>query len=316
MKTLIITLCDRNTVSVNFSHVLTAAKQIGDSIEVVVIGSATKDAVAMLTQFQALSKVLVLESARLASPLAEDLAPVLSALIKDNYTHVLVAADSFGKNLLPRIAGVLEVSQISDVVAIHAPNRFSRFMYAGNVLVEVESLANLKLLTIRTTNFVADEELSNVDIQANVVVEKLQYEDAPTTKVRILSEDVGAPKVDLTNANVVVSGGRSLGSKDAFDELIGGLAGKLNAGVGATRAAVEDGFAPNDAQVGQTGKVVAPKVYLAFGVSGAMQHIAGMKDSKIVIAVNTDSTAPIFEYADYGMVADLFKVIPELIEKI
>jgi electron transfer flavoprotein alpha subunit len=239
------------------------------------------------------------------------LASNLAEIVK-NYTHTLIAADSYGKDLLPRIAGILDLSQISEVVEIVSPNTFKKPMYAGNILAEVESFEEIKLLTIRTTSFAAYSEAGSA-----ASVEVNEFSPLANDKLSYLGEElVHNDTIDLAHAELIVTGGRSLGSKEDFDKLIHGLAIKLGGAVGASRAAVEAGYASNDCQVGQTGKVVAPKLYVAIGISGAVQHIAGMKDSKTVVAVNLDPNAQIFEYADYGLIGDLFDVVPELISKL
>ncbi|MFN7095481.1 MAG: electron transfer flavoprotein subunit alpha/FixB family protein, partial [Burkholderiales bacterium] len=204
------------------------------------------------------------------------------------------------------------IGQISEIVAIVSPQVFKRFSYTGNVLMETESLEEIKLLTVRAPNFEAEARLRNTPAE----IINLAYTGQASSKIKLVSRNIIDKSVDLSSAKVVVSGGIALGSKQNFDELIRTLATKLTAAVGATRAAVEAGYAPNDCQVGQTGKIVAPEVYLAIGMSGAVQHIAGMKDSKTVIAINADRTAAIFDYADYGLVGDLFALIPELIAKV
>lgn len=262
-----------------------------------------------LAKHAQVDKVLLLDDILLKQPLAEILTPILTKIVVD-YTHVLVAADSFGKNLLPRLAGLLEIGQISEIVDVLSPSIFKKFIYAGNVLVEIESLEEIKLLTVRTSNF--EQLITESDNFAQVI--KLDLRVESTERIKFIRQDVVDNTVNLESAKVIVTGGRSLGSKESFDSLVRGLANKFAAGVGATRAAVEAGLAPNDCQIGQTGKVVAPELYLAIGISGAVQHIAGMKDSKTVIAVNIDQTAPIFEHADYGLIGDLFTIVPQLLE--
>ena len=277
------------------------------SCDIAIIGNEITEFCQHVAEYRIVKKVIAFNE---NTNLAENIAPTIADIIKE-YTHVLVAADSFGKNLLPRIAGILEIPQISEIVKVITPNIFKKFIYAGNVLVELECLSTIKLLTVRTNSFKAIEETSNTATE----IVNLTNTRAAHPQVKLLQTEV-IDNVDLANAKVIVTGGRSLGAKEAFDNLIRPLATKFNAGVGATRAAVDAGYAHNDCQIGQTGKVVAPNVYLAIGVSGAVQHIAGMKDSKTVIAINNDSTAPIFEHSDYGLITDLFSFIPELMSNL
>lgn len=312
MKTLIITTSANNKLNPNVANVLSAANKINANIcDVIIIGNNLSDIATQIAKYSIVNNVFILQDTKLDKILAENISEQLANIIK-NYTHVLVAADAFGKNLLPRIAGILDIGQISEIVDVVSPNIFKRFMYAGNVQVEIESFEDIKLLTVRTINFPSFE--SGQTVTANI--SEISFINPTNQNVQVINENIIDKSVDLGSAKVVVSGGRSLGSKDAFDEYIRILAGKLHAAVGATRAAVDAGFAPNDCQVGQTGKIVAPQVYLAIGVSGAVQHIAGMKDSQTVIAINTDQTAPIFEHADYGLIADLFETVPQIVSKI
>lgn len=288
----------------NLAAVLTAATSLTAHCDVLVVGCGAD---LPLANYTMITKYILLTGLKPEDMQATYLAPILTEIVK-NYTHVLVAADSFGKDLLPRIAGILDVAQISDVLAIISPNVFKKPLYAGNVIAEIESFESLKLLTIRPTCFTPAVKISGIP-----TCEILTAARESDQRAQISGENIPHnSSVDLTKAHIVISGGRSLGSKAAFDELIYGLATQLGAAVGASRAAVEAGYASNDSQVGQTGKIVAPKIYLAVGISGAVQHIAGMKDSKTVLAVNLDPNAQIFEYADYGLVGDLFEIIPEL----
>jgi electron transfer flavoprotein alpha subunit len=310
MKALIITTEHNGQMNQNIASLLNAAKQICDYCDVIIPGynlGATNEIASLAN----INTVLTLESNSLEKPLAENLANQLAEIAK-GYTHILVSADSFGKNLMPRIAGILEIGQISEITGIISPNIFKKFIYAGNVQIEVESLEDIRLLTVRTSNF--DSTISQASQTANIMA--ITYNNNIHPGIKWVSQNIVDKSVDLSSAKIVVSGGRSLGSKEDFDRYIKMLAAKLNAAVGATRAAVEAGFISNDCQVGQTGKVVAPLIYLAIGISGAVQHIAGMKDSKIVIAINTDQTAPIFEHADYGLVGDLFDIVPELLNQL
>lgn len=303
-------------ITPNLFHLFGAAREllvsanihaIDQVCDVVVIGRDIANCCQDIAQQRLVKKVIAFN---IDSNLAENIAPTIANLVTE-YTHVLVAADSFGKNLLPRVAGILAIPQISEITQVVSPNIFKKFIYAGNVLVELECLHALKLLTVRTNSFRSIEELG----QDNAEIIDLTTSNTPHPQIKVLRTEI-VDTIDLVNAKVIVSGGRSLASKESFDNLIRLLAHKLNAGVGASRAAVDSGYAHNDCQIGQTGKIVAPNVYFAIGVSGAVQHIAGMKDSKIVIAINNDATAPIFEHSDYGLITDLFDFIPQLINKI
>ncbi|CAN1242837.1 Electron transfer flavoprotein subunit alpha, mitochondrial, partial [Linum perenne] len=295
----------------------------GNSVSVLLAGTGTslQDAAAHAASCHPLiSQVLVADSVKFANHLAEPWARLVQLVqLKDDYSHIIAVSNSFGKNVLPRAAALLDVSPITDVVSISGPNQFIRPIYAGNALSTVRYTGKSPcLLSVRSTSFpeptlAADfraekAPISQVDLSAfdEDCIGKSRY-------VKLASVDTERP--DLGNAKVVVTGGRALKSAENF-QLIEKLAEKLGAAVGATRAAVDAGFVPNDLQVGQTGKIVAPELYMAFGVSGAIQHIAGMRDSKVIVAVNKDADAPIFKVADYGLVGDLFEVIPELLEKL
>ena len=311
MQILVISNTIHNKLNPNILNVLGAAKSLGNKCDALITGHQISEACAEVATLAQVNQVLSLDHPALANILVENLASQLAQIIK-NYTHVLIASDSFGKNLLPRIAGILEIGQISEIISVTSANTFKKFIYAGNVLIEVESLEDIRLLSVRTNNFAAETELAKHPAE----IKSLDYTNPINDKIKFVSENIVDKSVDLGSAKIVVSGGISLGSKEAFDNHIRPLATKLNAAVGATRAAVEAGYAENDTQVGQTGINVAPQLYLAVGLSGAVQHIAGMKDSKTVIAINTDKTAAIFEHADYGITADLFEVVPQLIEKL
>lgn len=308
MKVLVITSAKEQKLNDNLLNVLSAAKRINGHCDVLILGNADYSSI---QELQIVEKIMLFNNVTDTNNLATLLATNLAEIVK-KYTHVLIAADSYGKDLLPRIAGILDLSQISEVVEIVSPNIFKKPMYAGNILAEVESFEEIKLLTVRTTSFAAYNEVGSA-----ASVEVNDFTPAANDKLSYLSEDmIHNDTIDLAHAELIVTGGRSLGSKEDFDKLIHGLALKLGGAVGASRAAVEAGYASNDCQVGQTGKVVAPKLYVAIGISGAVQHIAGMKDSKTVIAINLDPNAQIFEYADYGLIGDLFDVVPELISKL
>lgn len=307
MKVLIIALARNNQINPNLANVVTAAHQITSSCDVLVLGDAD---LSNAVSYSGVSSIYHVVNLTANDLLASNLTESLANMSK-GYTHVLMAADSSGKDLLPRIAGFLDMGQISDVLAISSPNIFKKPMYAGNIIAEVESFDEIKFLTIRPICFDAISSAGS----AQLINKELVITES--NKVQFVSEKLSVIEtVGLTSAKRIVSGGRSLGSKESFDEVIGGFAVKIGAAVGASKAAVEAGYASNDCQVGQTGKIVAPELYIAVGVSGAVQHIAGMKDSKKVLAINIDPNAQIFEYADYGYVGDLFEVIPKLIHSL
>lgn len=287
-------------------NTITAGSQIGGEIHVLVAGGG--DAVAQsVAKIAGVSKVLVADDASLKNGLAENVADLIVSLVKANgYSHVFAPATSYGKNILPRASALLDVAQISDIIKIESADTFVRPIYAGNVLATVQSSDAIKTITVRSTAFEPAKDGGSASIEAvsatgdkgisSFVGEELTVSDRP----------------ELTSAKVIVSGGRGLGSAEKFNEVLEPLADKLNAGIGASRAAVDAGYAPNDSQVGQTGKVVAPELYIAVGISGAIQHVAGMKDSKVIVAINKDEEAPIFQVSDYYLVADLFEAVPEL----
>lgn len=303
MKVLVISIAHNGAINPNLANVIGAANKLNHSCDVVIFGAQNVQAV---TGYTGVSKVIQINSSH-EEHLAVNIAPAIAQLVR-NYTHVLMAADSTGKDILPRVAGILDLGQISDVLAICSPNIFKKPMYAGNIVAEVESFDDIKLLTVRPTSFAPASQTGNATIETQTIEINLTANTKFIGQTLVATETVG-----LAQAKIIVSGGRSLGSKESFVELINGLAAKLAAGVGASRAAVEAGYVSNDSQVGQTGKIVAPQLYIAVGISGAVQHIAGMKDSQKVIAINSDSNAQIFEYSDYGFVGDLFEVVPQLI---
>lgn len=310
MKSLIITKPYNNKLNPNVFNLVNCATQIGATVDVLVLGKTVTTIAVEIAQINKVTCVYTIESPNLENILAENIAKQLSD-ISSTYTHVIMAADSFGKDVLPRIAGILELGQISEITQVISPNIFKKLIYTGNILIEIESIESIKLLTVRTTNFAA----ASISSEYTSTIINIPYINDIHPKVKFINNTIKDSR-DLANAKIVVSGGRSLGSKDNFAQYIEPLAQKLHAAIGATRAAVDAGYAPNDYQVGQTGKVIAPNIYLAIGISGAIQHIAGIKDSKIILAINIDPTAAIFEYADYGLVGDLFDIIPALIEKI
>lgn len=285
---------------------ITAASQLGGNVDVLVIGRNLDSIAQQAARVQGVARVLVADNAAYAKPLAENFAPVVVG-IAANYSHVVAPASSFGKNLLPRVAALLDVDMVSEVTKIIDASTYLRPLYAGNLNATVQTAEAIKLLTVRPTAFTAAK-----DGDQSAPIEAIAT-SADVGLSRYISENIQvSERPELGTARVIVTGGRSLGSAEKFEELMSPLAGKLNAAIGATRAAVDAGFAPNEWQVGQTGTVVAPDVYIAIGVSGAAQHIAGMKESRTIIAINQDPDAQIFQWADYGLVADLFDVIPKI----
>ncbi|ELR12564.1 electron transfer flavoprotein alphasubunit [Acanthamoeba castellanii str. Neff] len=290
---------------------ITAAAKLGD-VEVLVAGKNCKGVAEQVSKLEGVKKVLVAENPAYEHGLAEDLAPLVANFSKkEEYTHILAPASAWGKNLTPRIAGILDITALSDVISIEGQDTFKRPIYAGNAIATVQSGEKLKLLTVRTTAFEKAKEGSSSAEVKEISVEG----DANTKSTWVEEMQQKSERPDLTSANIVVSGGRALKSKENF-KLIEDLADKLGGAVGASRAAVDAGYAPNEWQVGQTGKVVAPQLYLAVGISGQIQHLAGMKDSKLIVAINNAADAPIFQVSDYGLVQDLFQAVPELTKEL
>ena len=289
---------------------VTAAAKLGE-VHALVAGQGVGAVAEAAAKIAGVTKVHVADDAAYAHQLAENVAPVAAALMKDHGDYFVAPATTTGKNVAPRVAALLDVMQVSDILSVEGPDTFTRPIYAGNAIATVKSSDARKVITVRTTAF----EKAAASGGSGSVEPVSGGGDAG------LSSFVGAElskseRPELTSARVIVSGGRALGSSEQFHALIDPLADKLKAGVGASRAAVDAGYAPNDYQVGQTGKIVAPEVYIAIGISGAIQHLAGMKDSKTIIAINKDEDAPIFQVADIGLVGDLFKIVPELTEKL
>ncbi|WP_018916224.1 electron transfer flavoprotein subunit alpha/FixB family protein [Vreelandella zhanjiangensis] len=290
------------------AHVVAAAKAIGGDIDVLIAGEGVQAAADAAAKLDGVSKVRVADNAVYAHQLAEPMGALLVELAGD-YTHVLASASTTGKNVLPRLAALKDVSQLSDVIGVESADTFKRSIYAGNAIATVKSDDVLKVMTVRTTAFDAVGDSGSATVEAvDVVVENTQ---SSFVKQELAQSD----RPELGGAKVVISGGRGMGNGDNF-KLLNGIADKLGAAVGASRAAVDAGFVPNDMQVGQTGKIVAPDLYIAVGISGAIQHLAGMKDSKVIVAINKDDEAPIFQVADYGLVGDLFEILPELESKL
>ncbi|MBF0168475.1 MAG: electron transfer flavoprotein subunit alpha/FixB family protein [Alphaproteobacteria bacterium] len=286
-------------------NAVTAALQIGGSVDLLVAGHNCRPVAEAACQVTGIAKVLMADDAALAHPLAEALAPLVTGLAK-GYSHVLAPATTTGKNILPRVAALLDVAQISEICAVDSPDTFVRPIYAGNALATVRSSDAIKVMTVRGTAFDAASASGG-----NAVIETVAASPDVGLSSFVSAEITKSERPELTAARIIVSGGRGMASAENF-KMLEELADKLGAAVGASRAAVDAGFAPNDLQVGQTGKIVAPELYVAIGISGAIQHLAGMKDSKVIVAINKDEEAPIFQVADYGLVADLFQAIPEL----
>ena len=290
-------------------NTVTAAQQIGSDIEILVMGENCGGVAEAAAKIAGVSKVLVADNPALSAQLPENAVPLLVDLAK-NYSHVLAPATTFGKNFMPRVAALLDVAQISDISAVESADTFERPIYAGNALAHVQSSDPIKIITVRTTKFDAAAAEGG-----SAAIETISGgTDAGLSQFQGV-EAVKSERPELTTARIVVSGGRGMGSGENF-KLIEAVADKLNAAVGASRAAVDAGYVPNDYQVGQTGKVVAPDLYIAVGISGAIQHLAGMKDSKVIVAINKDEEAPIFQVADYGLVGDLFQALPELAQEL
>ncbi|MCL5425545.1 MAG: FAD-binding protein [Gammaproteobacteria bacterium] len=290
------------------AHVVAAAQAIGGDIDILVAGEGIQAAAETAAKLDGVSRVRVADNAVYAHQLAEPMGALLVELAGD-YTHVLASASTTGKNVLPRLAALKDVSQLSDVIGVESADTFLRPIYAGNAIATVKSEDELKVITIRTTGFDAVGDSGSASIEAvDTVVENSQ---SSFVKEELAASD----RPELGGAKVVISGGRGMGNGENF-KLLDGIADKLGAAIGASRAAVDAGFVPNDMQVGQTGKIVAPDLYIAVGISGAIQHLAGMKDSKVIVAINKDDEAPIFQIADYGLVGDLFEILPELESKL
>jgi len=307
MTILVIAEHDNATLQPAVLNTVTAAQRIGGDVHVLVAGSNAAAAAKAAAAIAGVSKVLHVDAPHFASPTAENVAATAVAIVKaGGYSHVLASATGFGKNAMPRIAALLDVAQISEIVVVESPDTFVRPIYAGSVLATVRSSDAIKVVTVRATGFDAAAATGG---SAEVVSAAAEPDGGLT---RVTGQELSkSERPELTSARIVISGGRGLGSAENF-KLLEALAGKLNAALGASRAAVDAGYVPNDYQVGQTGKIVAPDLYIAVGISGAIQHLAGMKDSKVIVAINKDAEAPIFQIADYGLVGDLFQIIPEL----
>ncbi|WP_157314741.1 electron transfer flavoprotein subunit alpha/FixB family protein [Chitinibacter sp. GC72] len=306
MSILVIAEIDSHGIKAATRSAITAAGQLGGDVHLLLTGSGLEGIALQAKSIKGLSKILLADSAEYAHGIAENLTPLLVKLAP-GYSTVLAAATSFGKNLLPRAAALLDAAMVSEVTQIIGERTFVRPIYAGNLNATVAVPPGLALITVRPTVFEAAAETGgDAAVEAIAATGELG-------KTQFISRELAvSDRPELATAKVVISGGRSLGSKEIFHDTLAPLAAQLGAAIGATRAAVDSGMAPNDAQVGQTGTVIAPDLYIAFGVSGAAQHVGGIKDAKVIVAVNHDAEAPIFKVADYGLVADLFDVVPEL----
>jgi len=309
MAILVIAEHDHGTLKGATLNTVAAAQKIGGEIHVLVAGHNAGGAAKAAAQIAGVTKVLSADGAQLAEFLAENVSALVVSLAK-NYSHILAPATSNGKDVTPRVAALLDVQQVSEIIAVEAPDTFVRPIYAGNALATVKSKDAIKVITVRTTGFDAAAATGG-----SASIEQVTP-PADSGLSSFVSREVSkSERPELTSAKIVVSGGRGMGSGENF-KILEPLADKLGAAMGASRAAVDAGFVPNDWQVGQTGKIVAPDLYVAIGISGAIQHLAGMKDSRVIVAINKDEEAPIFQVADYGIVGDLFKLVPELVEEL
>ena len=308
MAALVIAEHDNGSLKASTAHTITAAARCSDEIHVLIAGHACDAATAAASQLAGVSKVLVAEGEQFANGLAENVAEQALALAA-SYSHILAPATAYGKNILPRVAARLDVGQISEITKVESPDTFERPIYAGNAIATVQSVDAIKVITVRATGFDA------AGTGGNAAIEKISAV-ADSGKSAFVSRELAkTDRPELTAAKVIVSGGRGMGSAENF-AILEPLADKLGAAMGASRAAVDAGYVPNDWQVGQTGKIVAPQLYIAVGISGAIQHLAGMKDSKTIVAINKDPEAPIFSVADYGLVGDLFEAVPALVKEL
>lgn len=311
MKILIVAEHDNKDLKPSTLSCITAAKQIDTNIELLILGFNCDAVIQNASKISGLKKIKFINNEDFKHQIAEDLTQPIMNIVKDaKYTHVMSPSGTFGKNLLPRISALLDVQQISDITEVIDHETFERPIYAGNAMLKVKSTDKIKVVTVRGTCF--EQAL----LDGNVDVEEIKFTTNNSEKVKFLKHELSeSDRPELTSAKIVISGGRGMQNGDNF-KLLEGIADKLGAAVGASRAAVDAGFVPNDWQVGQTGKIVAPDLYIAVGISGAIQHIAGIKDSKFIVAINKDEEAPIFNFSDYGLVGDLFEVLPKLEEKL
>ncbi len=304
MSILVIAEHDNDSIKTSTLNTVTAAQSIGDDVHVLVAGSSSQGAVAAAAEISGVAKVISADAQAYAHQLPENVAPLLVELAKE-YSHILAASTTTGKNLMPRAAALLDVAQISDIIEVKSEDTFVRPVYAGNAMATVQSSDAVKMITVRTTAYA--EALQG----GNATIENCDFVTTQNVATFVSEQLSVSERPELTAASIVISGGRGMQNGENF-VLLEKVADKLGAAIGASRAAVDAGFVPNDMQVGQTGKIVAPDLYIAVGISGAIQHLAGMKDSKVIVAINKDEEAPIFQVADYGLVGDLFKVLPDL----
>ena len=308
MSALVVAEHDNASLKASTLNTVTAALQCGGAVTVLVAGAGCAAVAQAAAGIQGVAKVVLIDAPQFAEHLAENLAEQVIA-IAAGYTHILAPATAFGKNVMPRVAARLDVAQISDIIGVASPDTFSRTIYAGNAIATVQSADAVRVITVRTTAFDAAAGGGSAPVEPAAAV-------ADVGKSSFDGREVAkSDRPELAGAKIVVSGGRGMGSADNF-KILDPLADKLGAALGASRAAVDAGYAPNDWQVGQTGKIMAPQLYVAIGISGAIQHLAGMKDSKVIVAVNKDEEAPIFGVADYGLVADLFQAVPEIVKEL
>jgi electron transfer flavoprotein alpha subunit len=308
MAALVIAEHDNASLKASTLNTVTAAVQCSNEVHILIAGNDCAEACAAAAQITGVTKVLLAEGAQFADGLAENVAEQALALAT-NYTHVLAPATAYGKNILPRVAARLDVGQISEITKVESPDTFERPIYAGNAIATVQSIDAIKVITVRATGFDA------AAMGGSAAIEKITAVTDSGKSVFVSRELAKSDRPELTAAKIIVSGGRGMGSAENF-KILEPLADKLGAAMGASRAAVDAGYVPNDWQVGQTGKIVAPQLYIAVGISGAIQHLAGMKDSKTIVAINKDAEAPIFSVADYGLVGDLFEAIPALVKEL
>ncbi|MBR8394955.1 FAD-binding protein [Burkholderia cenocepacia] len=314
MTNLVIAEHDGASIKAATLNTIAAAQKIGGDIHVLVAGHNAQGAAEAAAKIAGVSKVLLADAAQLEAGLAENVTATVLTLVQDpakNYSHILAPATAYGKNIAPRIAAKLDVAQISDITAVDSADTFERPIYAGNAIATVQSQDAIKVITVRTTGF---DPVAAVG--GSATVEKIEAAADSGLSQFVSREVTKLDRPELTSAKIIVSGGRGLGSGENYMKVLEPLADRLNAALGASRAAVDAGFVPNDYQVGQTGKIVAPQLYVAVGISGAIQHLAGMKDSKVIVAINKDPEAPIFSVADYGLVGDLFSLIPEMVKEL
>ena len=305
MSVLVLIEHDNQNIKASSLNTITAAKKIDKSVHAIVLGENCLKVADQVSKCEGIEEVFIADNSIFKNHVAENISPVIFELL-NKYSHILAPSSTFGKNIMPRVAALLDVAQISDIISIESNDTFVRPIYAGNANLKLQSTDSKKIITVRTTNFEATKISGG-----NGKITKIEKKDDPGLSKFVKNELNKSDRPELTSAGIIISGGRGMESGKNFS-LLEEIADKLKAAVGASRAAVDAGFVPNDYQVGQTGKVVAPELYIAVGISGAIQHLAGMKDSKIIVAINKDEEAPIFQVADYGIVGDLFKILPEL----